>query len=248
MEAMAGFWRRSPFDRNSDHLCWYFAGYQFWQGKPVQCSEVPDIDQFSFDLYVLGSAFRHRFLLLGSDLKLVVFENLRCSKERLSAESAHQRLELSGYNKLKEKKESKFLKLSGFVWNPLSWVMETAAIMAIALANDGGKPPDWQDFVGIITLALRGFTTGLSRIDLCLVCFSCYAVSLDVFCGNPFKVAIGVEHGTSGRLRLRDLRPENTVMGQVKILKRREELRLPSTDLVLAPTHWLGLDLETVQK
>ncbi|XP_038696173.1 plasma membrane ATPase 4 isoform X2 [Tripterygium wilfordii] len=38
------------------------------------------------------------------------------------------------------------------MWNPLSWVMEAAALMAIALANGGGRPPDWQDFVGIIVL------------------------------------------------------------------------------------------------
>ncbi|KAG6477004.1 hypothetical protein ZIOFF_066254 [Zingiber officinale] len=38
------------------------------------------------------------------------------------------------------------------MWNPLSWVMEMAAIMAIALANGSGKPPDWQDFVGIVVL------------------------------------------------------------------------------------------------
>ena len=38
--------------------------------------------------------------------------------------------------------ESKILKFLGFMWNPLSWVMETAAIMAIALTNGGGKPPD----------------------------------------------------------------------------------------------------------
>lgn len=31
--------------------------------------------------------------------------------------------------------ESKILKFLGFMWNPLSWVMEAAAIMAIALAN-----------------------------------------------------------------------------------------------------------------
>jgi len=34
--------------------------------------------------------------------------------------------------------ESKVLKFLGFMWNPLSWVMEAAAIMAIALAH-GGK-------------------------------------------------------------------------------------------------------------
>ena len=38
------------------------------------------------------------------------------------------------------------------MWNPLSWVMEGAALVAIALSNGGGKPPDWQDFVGIVLL------------------------------------------------------------------------------------------------
>ena len=33
--------------------------------------------------------------------------------------------------------ESKLLKFLGFMWNPLSWVMEAAAIMAIVLANGG---------------------------------------------------------------------------------------------------------------
>ncbi|KAK4488465.1 hypothetical protein RD792_004229 [Penstemon davidsonii] len=87
-----------------------------------------------------------------------VFENLRCRKEGLSSEDANRRLEIFGYNKLEEKVESKFLKFLGFMWNPLSWVMEAAAIMAIALANGGGRPPDWQDFVGIITLLIINST------------------------------------------------------------------------------------------
>jgi hypothetical protein len=33
--------------------------------------------------------------------------------------------------------ESKILKFLGFMWNPLSWVMEAAAIMAIAMAHGG---------------------------------------------------------------------------------------------------------------
>ena len=36
-----------------------------------------------------------------------------------------------------------------FMWNPLSWVMEGAALVAIALSNGGGMPPDWPDFVGM---------------------------------------------------------------------------------------------------
>lgn len=56
------------------------------------------------------------------------------------------------------KQESKILKFLGFMWNPLSWVMEAAALMAIALANGDGRPPDWQDFVGIIVLLLINST------------------------------------------------------------------------------------------
>ena len=33
--------------------------------------------------------------------------------------------------------ESKLLKFLGFMWNPLSWVMEAAALMAIGLAHGG---------------------------------------------------------------------------------------------------------------
>nr|GMC75861.1 plasma membrane ATPase 1 [Ipomoea batatas] len=87
-----------------------------------------------------------------------VFENLRCTKDGLTSQAAQERLDIFGHNKLEEKKESKFLKFLGFMWNPLSWVMEAAAIMAIALANGGGKPPDWQDFVGIITLLVINST------------------------------------------------------------------------------------------
>ncbi|XP_058206954.1 ATPase 8, plasma membrane-type-like [Rhododendron vialii] len=87
-----------------------------------------------------------------------VFEQLKCTREGLSSEEGEKRLHIFGPNKLEEKKESKFLKFLGFMWNPLSWVMECAAIMAIALANGGGKPPDWQDFVGIIVLLIINST------------------------------------------------------------------------------------------
>ncbi|XP_006404985.2 ATPase 5, plasma membrane-type isoform X1 [Eutrema salsugineum] len=81
-----------------------------------------------------------------------VFEELKCTKQGLTSDEASYRLDLFGPNKLEEKKESKFLKFLGFMWNPLSWVMEAAALVAIALANGGGRPPDWEDFVGIVCL------------------------------------------------------------------------------------------------
>ncbi|XP_054789933.1 plasma membrane ATPase 1-like [Prosopis cineraria] len=87
-----------------------------------------------------------------------VFLTLRCDRNGLTTAASQERLAIFGHNKLEEKQESKVLKFLGFMWNPLSWVMEAAAIMAIALANGGGKPPDWQDFVGIITLLLINST------------------------------------------------------------------------------------------
>ena len=87
-----------------------------------------------------------------------VFQHLKCSKQGLSTAEGENRLKIFGPNKLEEKTENKLLKFLGFMWNPLSWVMEAAAIMAIVLANGGGKPPDWQDFVGIIVLLVINST------------------------------------------------------------------------------------------
>nr|AAV49159.1 plasma membrane proton ATPase 5 [Nicotiana plumbaginifolia]AAV49160.1 plasma membrane proton ATPase 5 [Nicotiana plumbaginifolia] len=87
-----------------------------------------------------------------------VFQILKCSREGLTNEEGQNRLQIFGHNKLEEKKENKVLKFLGFMWNPLSWVMEAAAIMSIALANGGGKPPDWPDFVGIVVLLIINST------------------------------------------------------------------------------------------
>ncbi|CAN8304910.1 unnamed protein product [Cochlearia groenlandica] len=98
----------------------------------------------------------------GIDLGLLpleeVFEYLRTSPRGLLSEDAEERLNIFGANKLKEKKENKFLKFLGFMWNPLSWVMEAAALIAIALANSESFGPDWEDFVGIVCLLLINAT------------------------------------------------------------------------------------------
>ncbi|KDP39917.1 hypothetical protein JCGZ_03448 [Jatropha curcas] len=87
-----------------------------------------------------------------------VFEKLKCTRKGLATDEVQQRLEVFGQNKLEEKKESKILKFLGFMWNPLSWVMEGAAIMAIALAHGGREGIDFHDFVGIVTLLIVNST------------------------------------------------------------------------------------------
>ncbi|CAN1748363.1 ATPase 7, plasma membrane-type, partial [Linum perenne] len=83
-----------------------------------------------------------------------VFEKLNCSRDGLTLDEVEKRLQLFGHNKLEEKRENKILKFLSFMWNPLSWVMEAAAIMAIALAHGDNKPTDYHDFVGIILLLI----------------------------------------------------------------------------------------------
>jgi len=70
----------------------------------------------------------------------------------ITTAEAEARTKQFGPNALPELKESAWRKFFGYMWNPLSWVMELAAVMAIALSNGQGIPPNWQDFVGIVVL------------------------------------------------------------------------------------------------
>lgn len=78
----------------------------------------------------------------------------------LTSTSADARLNVIGANELPRKVVSKFRRFMSFLLNPLSYVMELAAIIAIVFSNGQGKPPDWQDFVGIIFLLLLNATVG----------------------------------------------------------------------------------------
>ena len=46
------------------------------------------------------------------------------------------------------------------MWNPLSWVMEMAALVAIVVSNGEGMPPDWEDFIGIVCLLFANSLIG----------------------------------------------------------------------------------------
>ncbi|XXG56718.1 hypothetical protein AAC387_Pa03g4062 [Persea americana] len=87
----------------------------------------------------------------------VLFKQLKCTKEGLTSEDAANRLQIFGPNKLKEKKESKILKFLSFMWNPLSWVMQLSAIIAIAM-HGSGKTPNWEVFMGIVVLLVVNST------------------------------------------------------------------------------------------
>ncbi|CAF1066729.1 unnamed protein product [Adineta ricciae] len=89
-----------------------------------------------------------------------VFKMLDTKKEGLNDDQIKERLEKFGHNRLDEKTQSPIIQFLLFMWNPLSWVMEAAAVVAIAVSNGGGRAPDWEDFVGIILLLLANSIIG----------------------------------------------------------------------------------------
>jgi len=89
-----------------------------------------------------------------------VFKLLQCDDNGLDNEEAARRLELFGPNKLESEEQNAFLQFLSFMWNPLSWVMEAAALVAIALSNGEHRAPDWQDFVGIVLLLFINSSIG----------------------------------------------------------------------------------------
>ncbi|CAO3636883.1 unnamed protein product [Cunninghamella echinulata] len=69
-----------------------------------------------------------------------VFALLRTNANGLTTEEAQARIEKFGHNCIEHK--------------------EAAAIVAIALSNGDNKPPDWEDFIGIILLLLANSIIG----------------------------------------------------------------------------------------
>ena len=66
------------------------------------------------------------------------------------AEAAH-RTEQHGYNEIPEASRNPVLVYLGYLWNPLAWAMEAAAILAIILL-------DYADFCLIIALLFLNAT------------------------------------------------------------------------------------------
>lgn len=89
-----------------------------------------------------------------------VYTLLQSNNEGLTDSEAERRIGIFGPNAIESEEVNPILQFLSFMWNPLSWVMEGAAIVAIALSNGEGKAPDWPDFVGIVLLLLINATIG----------------------------------------------------------------------------------------
>jgi H+-transporting ATPase len=83
-----------------------------------------------------------------------VFKRLQSNPKGLSASEAKKRLEKYGYNSIAEKKVNPLLKLLGYFWGPIPWMIEVAAILSMIVRH-------WADSFIILALlvfnALVGF-------------------------------------------------------------------------------------------
>ncbi|KAG8989761.1 plasma membrane H+-ATPase [Tulasnella sp. JGI-2019a] len=83
-----------------------------------------------------------------------VFQLLASTDQGLDTTEAKRRIGLFGPNKFEHEERNPIFRFLSFMWNPLSWVMEIAALVAIVLSNGEGMAPDWESFVGIILLLI----------------------------------------------------------------------------------------------
>ncbi|KAG4963247.1 hypothetical protein JHK82_039917 [Glycine max] len=145
-----------------------------------------------------GNDDGRKFLLDGEVTINTITENVpleevfqRCDSNGLTTESVEERLVIFGHNKLEEKKESKVLKFLGFMWNPLSWVMEAATIMVIALA-DGEMTIGPNLIETIKEIWFPRLQHFLQESRLWLIMFISYVFGEDVSFGGVFRCTTGL--------------------------------------------------------
>ena len=82
-----------------------------------------------------------------------VEKKLDSSPDGLSQAEAEKRLSQYGPNEIEEKKTNAFLKLFGYFWGPIPWMIEAAVILSAVDRH-------WPDFGIILTLLLANAVVG----------------------------------------------------------------------------------------
>ncbi|MCG7521805.1 plasma-membrane proton-efflux P-type ATPase [Ruegeria sp. Ofav3-42] len=82
-----------------------------------------------------------------------VLSDLDTSNDGLASKEAHTRLEKYGRNELADKKISNFERLFKYLWGPIPWMIEIAAILSALIGH-------WSDFCIILVLLIYNAVSG----------------------------------------------------------------------------------------
>jgi H+-transporting ATPase len=82
-----------------------------------------------------------------------LLRKLSSSEKGLSASEAEERLQQYGYNEIVEKRINPILKLLGYFWGPIPWMIEVAAILSAIVHH-------WEDFWIIFALLILNAVVG----------------------------------------------------------------------------------------
>jgi len=80
-------------------------------------------------------------------------DRLSATVEGLTLEEVAKRLEEYGYNEITEKRANPLVKLFGYFWGPIPWMIEIAAVISAAIQH-------WADFGIILVLLLVNAAVG----------------------------------------------------------------------------------------
>ena len=83
----------------------------------------------------------------------VAFDRLEAAREGLSTAEAQRRLRELGPNRMAEHKQSPLLKLLGYFWGPIPWMIEAAALLSLIVRH-------WTDMVIICVMLLFNAAVG----------------------------------------------------------------------------------------
>ncbi len=81
------------------------------------------------------------------------FERLQCKREGLSEQEAQRRLAELGPNTMEEHKKSLLLKLLGYFWGPIPWMIEAAALLSLIVRH-------WTDMIIIAVMLVFNAAVG----------------------------------------------------------------------------------------
>ncbi len=142
----------------------------------------------------------------------VLFKDTESSPRGLSSAEARRRIERVGLNELAERRESPVLKLLGYFWGPMPWMIEVAALLSLIVRH-------WVDLIIILVMlafnAVVGFWQEFQASNALAALKKSLALSARVLRDGQWREAPARELVPGDILRVR---PGDIIPADVKLV------------------------------